>query len=156
MEERSLGRIWNRQLKQHLAPNVSALNRPFSTSSKLNKSDLLSGLLQMRQKDSGGSDSFDFRLYFFWRLRDAKLQLRLSLAGILLKSNGVSFPAVLTIVHSRDAFSSWNTKAICWNCRIYVHMETIKNELSQGLLPCKPKEKLIPSRKYVISARFKT
>ena len=69
-------------------------------------SDLSSGLLQRGQKDSEETDSLDLRLYLFWRLRAAKGTLPSVISGILLNWKGMSFPAVLTIVLSRDGFSS--------------------------------------------------
>lgn len=53
-------------------------------------------------------DPLSLRLDLFWRRRVAKGTLQSLISGILLKWNGVSFPAVLTIVHSREGFSSWN------------------------------------------------
>lgn len=111
-ETGSFGSIWNWQLEQHAALKRSELLLKFPKLLELSRSDLLSGLLQIGQNDSDEIDSLGLRLYLFWRLRVAKGTLESLISGILLKWNGVSFPAVLTIVLCREGFSSWTTKVI--------------------------------------------
>ena len=106
INEGSLGSIWNWQLEQQAAAKISEF-RWLSRLLKLDdKFDLLSGLLQIGQNDSEVIDPLGLRLCLFWRLRVAKGTLESWISGILLKWNGVSFPAVRTIVHSREGFSS--------------------------------------------------
>jgi hypothetical protein len=104
IDEGSLGIIWNWQLEQQAALNLELWQ--LLRLLKFKELKFLRGALQMGQNNSEEIDSFVFRLYLFWRLRIAKGTLQLSVSGILLNSNGVSFPAVRKIVHSREEFSS--------------------------------------------------
>lgn len=60
----------------------------------------------MGQKDSEDMDPLSLILDLFCRLRVARGTLVSFISGIRLKANGLSFPAVLTIVDSREGFSS--------------------------------------------------
>lgn len=87
----------------------------------------------MGQKDSGDVDPLSLILDLFWRRRVAKGTLQSFISGILLKWNGVSFPAVLTIVHSREGFSSWNR---CFHqlCLYYFRMNINNHTTTIGNL----------------------
>lgn len=107
INEGSLGIIWNWQLEQAAAAKISEFSLLWRLLKLDEKFDLLSGLLQIGQNDSEERDPLGLILCLFWRLRVANGTLESWISGILLKWNGVSFPAVRTIVHSREGFSSW-------------------------------------------------
>lgn len=106
----SLGRIWNWQLEQQVPAKIE-LTWPASKLLKVCTSDMLSGPLQTAQNVSDDKELTCLKLFLFWRLLVAKGTPLLSFkSGILLKLNGVSLPAVLTIVDSREGFSSYERK----------------------------------------------